>query len=130
MIELLYAIIEGISRIHSWILSLNDSYELYFTDKELHFLIIGILGMGLIFLIHPIFNWLSKNNHVMVITWLYVFTIILVLTFAIEIGQRVSGSGRMEFADIMFGLAGFLVFFVVFAILRAIVKAIVASFKK
>lgn len=120
MTELLYTIIGWITSIHRWVLSLNDSRELYFTDKELHFIVIGVLGMLMVFLIHPIFTLLAKNNHVMVITWLYVFTIILVITFAIEIGQRVTGTGRMEFADIMFGVAGFMALFLVFAIVRGL----------
>ena len=36
----------------------------------------------------------------MVIAWIYVFTLIIVITFAIEIGQKVTNTGNMEFADI------------------------------
>ena len=118
MTELLYTIIGWITSIHRWVLSLNDSRELYFTDKELHFIVIGVLGMLMVFLIHPIFTLLAKNNHVMVITWLYVFTIILVITFAIEIGQGYSHTGNVEMADVIAGLAGFICFFAVFSLVR------------
>lgn len=65
-----------------------------------------------------------KHNHVMVISWLYVFTVILVITFAIEIGQKVTGTGAMEFADIVFGVVGFLAMFLIFALIRGIYHAI------
>ena len=120
MKEFLYEIMKWIAKFHSYFMRLNDQYEYDFTDKELHFIIIGVLGMGLIFVIYPVLKWLAKHNHIMVIAWTYVFTLILVLTFAIEIGQKVSGTGVMEFADIMFGIVGFMAMFAVFAVLRGI----------
>lgn len=116
----LYGIVEIIARIHSYLLKLNDAYEYNFSDKELHFLIIGALGMAMIFVVYPVFKWLARNNHVMVISWIYVFTLIIVITFAIEIGQRVTNTGVMEFADIMFGVLGFISMFLVFSVLRGI----------
>lgn len=92
MKELLYWIVEWIAKIHSHILRLNDAYEYNFTDKELHFLVIGMMGMGFIFVVYPVFKWLEKHDHVMVIAWIYVLTLIIVITFAIEIGQKASGT--------------------------------------
>ena len=80
MKELLYWIVECIAKIHSYILRLNDAYEYNFTDKELHFLVIGVMGMAFIFVVYPIFKWLAKHDHVMVIAWIYVFTLIIVIT--------------------------------------------------
>ena len=54
----------------------------------------------------------------MVIAWIYVFTLIIVITFAIEIGQRVTNTGVMEFADIVFGVFGFFCMFIVFSVIR------------
>lgn len=130
MTEFLYFIIEIIFKCHEKLLSLNDAYEYNFTDKELHFLIIGIIGMVMIFVIYPIFKWLAENDFIMTITWIYVFTLIMVLTFAIEIGQKVSNTGSMEFADIMFGVAGFLVMYFIFAVCRAIVHWIIQLFRR
>ena len=56
----------------------------------------------------------------MVIAWIYAFTLIVVITFAIEIGQKITNTGQMEFADIMFGIVGFLAMFLVFAVIRGI----------
>ena len=49
---------------------------------------------------------------------------IIVITFAIEIGQKVTGTGNMEFADIVMGVFGFIVMFLVFSVVRGIYKLI------
>lgn len=122
--KFLLLIVEYIAKAHSFFLSLNDAYEYNFTDKELHFLVIGALGMMMIFVIYPIFKWLAKNGHIMTITWIYVFTLILVITFAIEIGQKVTNTGAMEFADIVMGVFGFVAMYLIFAVIRAIYYSI------
>lgn len=124
MRELLYAIVGLIYRIHEKIMQLNNAYEANFTDKELHFLVIGLLGLGMIFVVYPLFKFLAKHNHEMVIAWIYVTTVIVVITFAIEIGQKITGTGNMEFADIMFGVIGFFALFGVFCVLRSIYHGI------
>lgn len=124
MKEMLYGIVEFLAKIHSYILGLNDAYEYNLSDKQLHFLVIGALGMAFVFVIYPLFKWLAKNDHVMVISWIYVFTLIIVITFAIEIGQKITNTGNMEFADIMMGVFGFVVMFFIFALIREIYKAI------
>ena len=116
----LYWCVGIIARIHESIMHLNDAYEVNFTDKELHFLVIGLLGMAMIFVIYPLFKYLAKRNHEMVIAWIYVFTLIIVITFGIEIGQKISHTGNMDFADIMYGVVGFLAMFFVFSVLRGI----------
>lgn len=116
----LYWIVCQVARVHNYLLKLNDAYEYNFSDKELHFLIIGALGMAMIFAVHPVFKWLVKHNHIMVISWIYVFTLIIVITFAIEIGQRVTHTGTMDFKDIVFGVFGFISMFLVFSVVRGI----------
>ena len=116
--KLLYGIVGWIARLHGYILRLNDASEYTFSDTALHFLVMGILGMALVFLLYPLFRYLARRRHEFTITWIYVFTLIVVITFAIEIGQKITGTGAMEFADIMFGLFGFLLMFAIFAIVR------------
>lgn len=120
MENFLYLIVSLIARIHNSILTINDQSQYVFTDKELHFIVMGIMGILLIFLIHPIFKWLSDSGHIMVVSFFYVFTVIIVITFAIEIGQKVTNTGNMEFADICYGILGFLAAFAVFMIIRGI----------
>ena len=121
MKDFLYGMMGWIGRIHDAILRLNDSHELYFSDKTLHFLVIGLVGMLGIFFIYPLFKRLSEKGHILTIAWIYVFTMVLGLTLAIEIGQKVSGTGTMSFADIVSGVLGFLYMFALFAVVRAIV---------
>ncbi len=130
MKEFLYFVIDIITAIHNYVMSWNDSIEYSFTDKELHFLVIGVLGMAMIFVVHAAVLWLAKHNHLMTITFIYVFTAIVVITFAIEIGQKATGTGHMEFADIMAGLIGFLLMFAVFAVIRWLVHLIFGMRKK
>ncbi len=125
MKSFLYSIIELIYRAHESLLALNDSRGYFLTDKQLHFFVIGIIGMALIFLINPLFTLLAKRDHVMVISWIYVFTLMIVLTFAIEIGQKAGGTGNMEFADIVSGIFGFLLMFLVFAAIRGIIRVVI-----
>lgn len=122
--DILYAVVNWMAMIHDKISHLNDHFEGMLSDKLLHFLVIGVIGILLVCIIHPIFRWLARKHHVIGITFIYVFTLILVATFAIEIGQRVTGTGKMEFADIVSGTGGFLCLFVIFLIIRAIVDKI------
>ena len=125
MESFLYSILDFINYVHTYILTWNDAYEANFTDKDLHFLVIGCLGMILIFIVQPIFTLLAKTNHVLVISWIYVFTLILLLTFAIEIEQKITKSGVMDFDDIVFGIFGFMLMFFIFAVIRAVILAII-----
>ena len=130
MKQLLYTIIRLISAAHEWFLTLNDEHALVLSDKQLHFLVIGLIGMALVLVLHPLFTLLAKTDHVLVITWLYVFTVIIVLTFAIEIGERASGNGTLEFDDIAFGVGGLMVMFLFFAVIRGIFRFIIDIFKR
>ena len=132
MWELIYTFTTWVARIHERVLRINDAGGWYFDDKQLHFIVFGIFGMALIFVLYPLFKMLAKHDHTMVITWLYVFTVIMVLAFAIEIGQWYTGTGVMESQDIAYGITGFLVMFLIFAILRGLyhgVRAMVRNAK-
>ena len=43
MKEFLYFIIDMITGIHHYVMSWNDAIEHSFTDKELHFIVIGMI---------------------------------------------------------------------------------------
>jgi glycopeptide antibiotics resistance protein len=111
--------VEGVARIHDKLLQINDSSALFLTDKQLHFAVMGLLGMGLLLVIYPLFLLLSKR-HVLTIAWIYVFTVMVMLSFAIEIGQGITDTGNMDLEDVISGLAGFMLLFIIFAILRMI----------
>lgn len=124
MKEYLYMAVELVARIHDRILMLNDGFSASLSDKQLHFLVIGLLGMLLFCVVHPLFLTLARHGHVIAVSWIYVFTLILVITFAIEIGQKVSKTGTMSFSDIVYGVGGFLWMFLIYAVLRALFRLI------
>ena len=107
-----------IAKIHSYIMNLNNTYEMNLSDKDLHFIVLGLVGLGLILVIYPLFKYLARKNKIMTIAWIYVTTVMIVITFAIEIGQKVTNTGHMEFADIMYGLVGYMVMFFIFVFIR------------
>jgi glycopeptide antibiotics resistance protein len=111
--------VSGISRIHDKLLQINDTSALFLTDKQLHFVVMGLVGMGLLLVIYPLFLALSKR-HVLTIAWIYVFTVMVVLSFAIEIGQGITDTGSMDLEDVISGLAGFMLLFFIFAVVRMI----------
>ena len=120
MFKYLRVLVGWMARAHDYIMTLNDSFETNFSDKELHFLVIGAAGLALIMLIYPLFKWLANRNRVLAITWIYVLTVLVVMTFAIEIGQYITGTGSMEFGDIVAGMGGFFAVTVVICALHLI----------
>ena len=109
-----------VAQIHSFLLHLNDSFELRLSDKDLHFFIMAALGMLLFFMVHFVFKRLAKWS-VTAISFIYVFTLMTVLGFAIEVGQKITGTGEMDFGDVVAGLYGVLAFFGVYTAYRLLV---------
>lgn len=130
MRDIIFQFVMWVSRVHDTILGINDSGQYNLTDKQLHFWVIGIFGMILILLIQPVFKGLADNGHTLVITWIYVFTVVIVVTFAVEIGQWYSGTGVPESEDIAYGVTGFFILFVIYAIIRATILTIWKMIKK
>ena len=124
MSRIIYWIVTLITKLHAKFLSINDGSGYFLTDKQLHFLIIGIFGFGMMFLIQPIVEWLAKKQATLVVTFIYVFTVVIVVSFAIEIGQAYSGTGTMDFYDIASGILGFFVFFAIYMIVYILYKSI------
>ena len=108
------------AQVHESMMRLNDGFELSLNDKDLHFIIMALLAMVLFFAVHAVFSRLARWS-ITAVSFIYVFTVMTVLGFAIEIGQRISGTGEMDFADVVAGLQGVLVFFAVYTLYRLIV---------
>ena len=119
-----------VAKIHNYIMSLNNAYEMNLSDKDLHFIVLGLLGLGMIFVVYPLFKYLAKQNKIMTIAWIYVTTLMVVITFAIEIGQKITNTGNMEFADIMYGLLGYMFMFIVFIFVRWLYRRIRCLIRK
>lgn len=116
--KIINKIITVVTYLHTEILGLNDSYELYLSDKELHFYVVAIFGFILLVVLFPLFNYLVKRKKTLYITWIYVFTFLLAFTLLIEVGQKLSGTGDMDYMDTIAGLVGFLLVSLIVFILR------------
>ena len=118
--------IQQVTRIHNLILRLNDHFEIYFSDKELHLVVMGVLGMVLFFLVFFLFKWVEKHftHSTTILAFIFTFTNMVVLSFAIEIGQRITQTGVMEFMDIIYGLWGFIFLFAFYLAVLAIVSSL------
>ena len=113
MTQIISLFIDIISKLHTKIMGLNDN-TMIMSDKALHFIVIGLFGFFMLLIVQPIFEWLRKHDKTILISFIYVFTVVLVVSFAIEIGQAYSGSGDMDKYDIAFGVVGFFTFFAIY----------------
>ena len=117
MIKLIY-------NTHTYFLSLNDQYNINLTDKQLHFIIIGLIGILMMLVIYPLFKWMAKKHLSVLIAWFYVTTVLIVITFAIEIAQWYSNTGTMDFVDIVAGLLGWFLMSLVLLIVVGLINLI------
>ncbi|MFA9398275.1 MAG: hypothetical protein ACERKV_08430 [Clostridiaceae bacterium] len=129
MVTLLKDITLIINDIHDLLTTIFSHLGFYLSDKALHFIIIGIIGMIIFFISDLIFKKLSKLS-ISVISFFYTFTVLLVIVFGIEIEQKITGRGNMEFVDILFGLWGFFVLFLIYLIIVLIIYLIKQATKK
>lgn len=105
-----------VNNIHDILIILsNDLLGLNLTDKDLHFWIMGMIGIITFFIVYGISKWISTLPFAIVfLSFLYTLTFMFVLVFAIEIQQALTSRGNMEFLDAIIGLWGFIVFFMVY----------------
>ncbi|CEG29102.1 hypothetical protein [Bacillus sp. B-jedd] len=89
------------------------------SDKDLHLWVFGIIGILTFFAVHLVFKVLAQYS-LTAISFIYTFTVILVIVFAIEIQQKITGRGEMDFNDAIVSLWGFLLFFAIFLALKGI----------
>ena len=128
MKEIIIILAEIVNDIHDL---LTDIFGLHLTDKQLHFWIIGIIGMVTFFMVHFFFKIIEKMKwSTTILSFVYTFTVMVVLVFAIELQQAITNRGNMEFADAVMGLWGFIVFFLVYAVIAILGYFLFKTFKK
>lgn len=123
MVRILKLLAEIINYCHDKFIDILKAAGLGLTDKQLHFLIIGIIGICLFVGTQLLFKWLAKHS-ITAISFIYTFTVMIVIVFAIEIEQKLTGAGNMEFGDILYGLYGFLFLFGIYLIIKLSIIAI------
>jgi len=105
----LYQLVVWIAQVHDRLWAYNRSFSSPFTDKELHFIVIGAIGLILFAFSFLLFRLLTRLNRYGVMAWLFSLALIFFITFAIEVGQYLTHTGSMELADIVYGIVGFFI---------------------
>ncbi|MGG1687311.1 hypothetical protein [Pseudalkalibacillus sp. NRS-1564] len=121
--EFIKLIVAIVNELHDIVIMLMYSLGFSVTDKQLHFWVIGLLGMGGFIVVQFLFRILA-NWSITAISFIYTVTVLLVVVFAIEIQQKITGRGNMEFADAVVGLQGFIVLFILYVAIRLILIGI------
>ncbi|WP_112181030.1 hypothetical protein [Paraliobacillus zengyii] len=131
MREIITWLAEIVNTGHDILIVLFRELGFSLTDKQLHFWIIGFIGIFAYFFVYFFFKLLAAFKwSTSIFSFVYTFTLMIVLVFAIEIQQAITNRGNMEFADAVIGLWGFLVFFFVYASLAIIAYLITKWYKK
>jgi hypothetical protein len=128
MKEVIWLLTEIVNHLHDLIEGSVKIIGLDLTDKDLHLWVFGILGMCIFFFTHVFFKWISHWS-LEPISFFYTFTVMVVLAFAIEIQQKITGRGQMEFLDAVIGLWGFIIFFFIYFIIKGLVILNIKFFK-
>lgn len=110
---------------------ITQRFGVQLSDKDLHFWVIGLIGMGLFLVVYLVFKWIETFKFkTTILAFIYTYTLMVVLVFAIEIQQAITNRGNMEFADAAMGLWGFLVFFFFYAVVVGILYGMIRAVKK
>jgi len=118
-----------VNKIHDYLNLILGRWMPNLTDKDLHFLVIGIVGLFIFILTDYIFKKLSKYN-ISIISVIYTFTVLIAIVFGIEIEQKITKRGNMEFADIVSGLWGFVVLVGAYILIRVLFHLIYSTIGK
>lgn len=128
MKELIMALATSVNEVHDL---LNQAFGLSMSDKALHFWVMGIIGIILFLMVYIVFKIIEKwKFSATILSFMFTFTMMTVLVFAIEIQQAITNRGNMEFADAIMGLWGFIVMFFVYAIIVGSFYGIYSRVKK
>lgn len=129
MVNVIKILAGMVNNLHDSLINLFKAFGYNISDKQMHFIVIGIIGITIFFIADALFKICAEYS-VSIISFIYTFTVLVVIVFAIEIEQKITGRGRMEFADVAAGLWGFFEFFSVYLLIRIIVHYCVKVYKR
>ena len=111
------------NNLHDFLVKFSKGAGFHFNDKQLHFFVIAIIGMFIYIVVDKSFKAMAKYS-ISILSFIYTFTVLIVIVFGIEIEQKITKRGNMEFADIEAGLWGFIAVFAVYIVIYNLVKLI------
>jgi hypothetical protein len=121
MTKILKIIAALTNELHDFLIKVSSFFGFDFNDKQLHFIIIAIIGMFIYFAVDKLFKAMSKYS-ISILSFIYTFTVLIVIVFAIEIQQKITRRGNMEFSDIVAGLWGFIVIFAMYMVILNLIR--------
>jgi hypothetical protein len=124
--EVIKLIAEIVNMSHDILMHFTEALGLQLTDKDLHLWVIGVMGFLIFVFVQVLFKLIAQWS-ITAISFIYTFTVLIVIVFAIEIQQKITGRGNMEFADAVIGLYGFLLFFGAYLVITLAIKFIIKA---
>ena len=129
MVELLKLMANIINDLHDQVLDIVNIGGYSLNDKQLHFVFMAVIGITIFGVTQVLFKKLAKYS-ITAISFIYSLTVMIVIVFAIEIQQKLTNRGNMEFADVAYGLYGFIYVFCIYLFIRLIIFSIKKLFEK
>lgn len=123
MVEILKLIASLINDLHDKVLDIVSIAGYPLNDKQLHFIFMALIGIVIFVITQVVFKKLAKYS-ITAISFIYTLTVMVVIVFAIEIQQKLTHRGNMEFADIAYGLYGFIYVFLIYLLIKLIITLI------
>ena len=129
MVEVLKFIVAITNELHDFLIKFSKGLGLNFDDKQLHFIVVAVMGMFIYIIVHKLFKAMAKYS-ISILSFIYTFTVLVVIVFGIEIGQKITKRGNMEFLDIVAGLWGFVAVFAIYTIIYSFIGFIKKKMKR
>lgn len=129
MVEILKLTASFINDLHDKVLDIVSIAGYPLNDKQLHFIFMALIGIIIFAFTQVIFKAIAKYS-ITAISFIYTFTVMVVIVFAIEIQQKITNRGNMEFADIVYGLYGFIYLFLIYLLIKFIIILIKTLYSK
>ena len=121
MIQIIKDFLELINNFHDIIVHIVQSNSLALTDKQLHFIVMAIIGIIIFILTDFVFKFISKYSITM-LSFIYTFSAMVVIVLAIEVEQMLTNRGNLDLMDAAYGMYGFLSLFFSFVFLKAVLR--------
>jgi len=120
MLDVLRWAVTAVNRLHDSLLLVVRALGLRLDDKQLHFWVLGLIGIVLFMVVDAAFRWISKWS-VSAISFFYTLTVLVIVALAMEIQQQITGRGALDFEDIVAGIWGFITLFCLYLLIRMVI---------
>ena len=120
MVEVTRALASLSDELRDILVLVSGRLGLGLSDRELNFWVFGLVGIALFLLTDLLFRRISRWT-VSAISFVFTATVVILFGLVVEVQQRITGRGIMDFSDFAAGMWGFLAFFAAYAVIRLLV---------